>query len=70
MAARPAVGDRRAAIRGANAAGAGGLDAAPGRSLLNLHATCYLMPTNLMHPTPFGRLPSCRSGVQLRRKRN
>ena len=30
------------------------VDAATGARLARLYATCYLMPTALMHPTPFG----------------
>jgi hypothetical protein len=30
------------------------VDTATGSSLANLYAPCYLMPTALMHPTPFG----------------
>ncbi len=30
------------------------VDAATGTGLVKLYAACYLMPTNLMHPTPFG----------------
>jgi hypothetical protein len=42
------------------------VDAATGNGLVNLYASCYLMPTALMHPTPFGleaRLENTEAGL-------
>ena len=42
------------------------VDAASGTSLVKLYAPCYLMPTALMHPTPFGleaRLGNTEAGL-------
>lgn len=42
------------------------VDAATGTSLVKLYAPCYLMPTALMHPTPFGleaRLEKIEAGL-------
>jgi hypothetical protein len=42
------------------------VDDATGSRLLNLYAPCYLMPTALMHPTPFGleaRLEKTEAGL-------